>query len=274
MRTYEERPVDWSGHLVLVHDSERQRRIGLAEWAGQGLALGAKVIYIEPAHVPGDRSLLGLLEEHGVDVDVALVRGQLQVFPASEQTYSPAWQDDKVDEALEDGYPMVWWSGEATTAWSVMSPAEHADVEWATDAMCSSRPVSVLCQYGAHLPQATLQTVCAMHGGGVRGPQLRTSPVPGGVEVAGSVDASNEKVLRSALVAAAATSGGADTFTVELSGLEFLDVAGARAFVTGTAPHRLEGGKVSLRAPQQPVDSLLRLLRVHEADGFEVEGTS
>ncbi len=120
-----------------------------------------------------------------------------------------------------------------------------------------------------------LETVCAMHGAGVRESQLRTRPIPGGLAIAGSVDASNERILRSALVAAAATSASEDgSLCIELSELEFLDVAGARAFLTGTTPHRIKGGSVRLRGPRQPVDSLLHLLRVGRADGFVVEGPS
>jgi anti-anti-sigma regulatory factor len=274
MQRYDGRPVDWGGHLVLVHDTERQRRIGLAAWARRSLDLGAKVLYIEPANEPGDRSLLNLLRDHAVPVDDALESGQLEVFTASEEAYSPEWQEDVVDKALAAGYPTVAWSGAATTAWSVMSPSTHAEIEWATDELCRTRPVSVLCQYAATLPQATLQTVCAMHGAGVRESQLRTRPVPGGLELAGSVDASNERILRSALVAAAATApsdGGA--FSIDLSRLEFLDVAGARAFVTGTTPHRIKGGRVRLKGPRGPVDTLLHLLQVERTDGFEVETT-
>lgn len=275
LRRYDGRPVDWDGHVALFHDTERQRRIGVAEWARRGLELGAKVIYIEPPDEPDDRRLVDLLAEHAVDVADALARGRLEVFSASRESYSPAWQDSKVDEALEAGYPAVWWSGEARTAWGVMTPSAHADTEWETDAMCQARPVSVLCQYEASLPQAMLQTVCAMHGAGVRESQFQTSPVQGGVAVAGSVDASNERLLRSALVAATArATTEARAFTIELRDLEFLDVAGARAFMTGTTSHRIHGGTVRLSGPRRPVDSLLQLLGIHQADGFELKGAT
>ena len=58
---------------------------------------------------------------------------------------------------------------------------------------------------------------------------------------------------------------------VDLAGLEFLDVSGAKALITGTTSHRISKGTVRLLAAQPPVDQLLRLLGAHEAEGFEME---
>ena len=273
MRWFDRRPVDWDGHLVLVHDNEQERRAGVAAWTRRGLDLGAKIIYIEPPDQPPERSFLGVLRDRAVAVDGALARGQIQVFTADEEVYCPDWQDDVVETELAAGYSSVRWSGEATTAWSVMTPSVHADIEWATDQLCDTRPVSILCQYSAQLPQAMLQTVCAMHGAGIRESQLETSPIRGGVALSGSVDASNQRVLRTALLAASAVAPERSTVLVDLSGLDFLDVAGARAFLTGTTTHRIRGGSITLRAPQRPVESLLRLLRVDRADGFRLEAS-
>jgi len=263
---------EWDGHRVLVHDNERQRRTGVAAWVRRGLEVGAKILYIEPSHEPADRSLTGLLREHAVDADAARERGQLEVRAATPDAYDPSWQAEVVEESLAAGYPSVRWSGESTTAWSVMSPSAHAEVEWATDQLCEEQPVSILCQYSAGLPQTTLQSVCAAHGGGMRETQLRTTPIPEGVALSGAVDAANQRLLRCALVAATASTDDRSVFVVDLSELEFLDVAGARAFLTGTTGHRIRRGTVRLRAPQRPVESVLRLLRVDVADGFEVEG--
>lgn len=272
MESFDGRQADWDGHLVLVHDNERQRRNGVAAWVRRGLDLGAKIVYIEPTDVPAHRSFDGLLKEHAVDVGEAFESGQIEVFAAAPDVYEPAWQSKVVEAALAAGYPSVRWSGEAATAWSVMSPSAHADIELATDRLCQEQPVSILCQYPADLPQPTLQVVCAMHGAGAREAQLRTSPVPEGVALAGSVDASNQRLLRSALIAASSSTADRSVFVIDLRELEFLDVAGARAFLTGTTGHRIRRGTVCLRGPQRPVESVLRLLRVDVADGFEVEG--
>lgn len=274
MEPVDGRPVGWDGHLVLVHHNEQQRRAGVAAWARRGLDLGAKILYLEPAEEPSERSFRSVLDEHGVDSDGAWDRGQVQVLPANDETYSPIWQAGVVDEALADGFGTVRWSGEATTAWRVMRPSVHARIEWAADELCRSRPVSSLCQYSAGLTQPTLQTVCAMHAGGLRQSLLQTYPIPEGIAVAGEVDRSNERLLRSALTAAAATRSSGEPLVVDLAGLGFLDVAGARALLTGTTNHRIDGGCVRLRAAQRPVDRVLRLLGVDRETGFRMEALS
>ena len=111
----------WDGHLVLVHSDERQRRAGVVAWVRRGLELGAKILYIEPVDEPAERALISVLKQHELNVDRAVDRGQLQVLPADELTYSTTWQAGTVDAALAEGYPTVRWSAEAETAWGVMS---------------------------------------------------------------------------------------------------------------------------------------------------------
>jgi anti-anti-sigma factor len=270
MRYYAEYPSHWCGHVLLVHNSEEQRRAGLATWARHSLDTGAKVLYVEPPHENARQTFLEVLTAHGVPAADALQRGQLEVFAATEQTYDATWQDAKVDEALAAGYPTVRWSGAAETAWGVMTPSAHGDVEWATDRLCEERPVSVLCQYPSNLPRATLETVSAMHAAGVREAFLRVTPVEGGVAIAGSVDIANERTLRIALRAAAATRSEHGVLVVDLLDLDFLDVAGARAFLTGTTSHRIGGGTLRLQRPRGVVASVLQLLRVDAVPGFEV----
>ena len=268
-------PPSWDGHLVLVHHNEQQRRTGVAAWARRGLELGAKLLYIEAPEEPVERSFTTVLDEHGLDAAGAAGDGQLEVFPADDSHYSPTWQASVVDDTLADGYPAVFWSGEAFTAWDVMPPSTHAAIEWTTDELCRERPVSVLCQYPGALAQATLQTVLAQHGAGMREALLHTSRIPYGIALAGEVDRSNERLLRAALGAAAATAapdGG--TFVIDLRHVGFLDVAGARALLTGTTNHRLGGGAVHLQAAQRHVERVLRLLDVHRADGFSMEEAS
>lgn len=274
MRCYGEYPADWSGHVLLVHNSEEQRRAGVAAWVRHSLDARAKVLYVEPPHENARQTLLEALTARGVPAADAVQRGQLEVVVASEQTYEAAWQDAQVDAALAEGYPSVRWSGAAETAWGLMTSQEHANVEWDTDRLCEERPVSVLCQYPSHLPRATLETVCAMHAAGVREAFLRVTPVDGGVAVAGSVDIANERTLRTALTSAAATRSQHGVLVVDLAGLDFLDVAGARAFLTGTASHRIAGGTVRLQRPHGVVESVLYLLRVDAVTGLEVKTAS
>jgi anti-anti-sigma factor len=260
---------------MLVHSDEQQRRAGVVDWVRRGLELGAKILYTEPADEPAERALVNVLEQHELYVDRAVDRGQLQVVPADDVTYSTTWQVGTIDAALAAGYPTVRWSAEAETAWMIMSPTEHADIEWATDQLCRCRPVSILCQYPSSLTLATMQTVCAMHGCRVRESLLHTFSIPGGIALAGEVDVSNEAILRSSLTAACgAAEVGHRSVVVDLSRLTFLDVAGARALLTGTAAHRENGGSVLLLAARPPVRRILRLLGVDREPGCIVEESS
>jgi len=170
-----------------------------------------------------------------------------------------------------DGHLLLVHSSERQRGRLQLLPADaHADVERAKDEFCRTRPVSFLCQYSATLEPAALQTACRMHGSGVRERLFRTSPVPGGIALEGEVDVSNEAVLRSCLMAAAAQAGGAG-FVVDLSRLRFLDVAGVRTLLTATSAHRTNGGSVLLRAAQPPVDRMLTLLDIDQVPGCIVE---
>jgi len=262
----------WDGHLVLVHESERQRRVGVAAWVRRGLDLNAKILYIERPDEPVSRSVRSVLRDHRVDVDDAVARGQLQVFCADdERVFDATWQTGVLRRALADGYSTVRWADEAMTAWTVMQPEKHASLEWATDERCRSRQVSVLCQYPFDLMEATMQTVCAMHGDGVCGSLVRTSPVHGGLAVVGEVDWSNARLLHSALAAASVVTPGRDgPFVLDLGELTFIDVAGIRAIVSGTSAYRATGGTVILRAVRPSVSRLLELLEVDDVRGIAV----
>jgi anti-anti-sigma factor len=260
-------PQMWDGHLLLVHSSEQQRRAGVVAWVRRGLDLGAKILYIEPVDVPAERSLMQVLGASNIDVREAVGRGQLQVLPADGQAFDTNLRARSIDDAVAEGYPMVRCSGEASTAWGVMSSTAHANLEWATDELCRTRALSILCQYSADLEPGTLRIACAMHGGGVRASELSAWPIPGGIALAGEVDVCNEGVLRSSLMAAVSAEEGGGRFVVDLSRLAFLDVSGVRALLTGTSAYRLNGGSLVLRAANPPVDRILGLLEVEREQG-------
>jgi anti-anti-sigma factor len=273
MEAVDRRSASWDGHLLLVHEGEPQRRAGVTAWTRRGLELGAKILYIEPPDEPPERSYVGVLGEGGVDADVLVEHGQLQVFSADDdRVYDAAWQTSVIDDALSDGYPTVRMSGEARTAWSLMPAMVHAGIERATDELCHALPVSVLCQYPSDLTEAALQDACDMHRDGLREALVQTCPTPGGMAVAGEIDHSNARIVHSALAAATATRPeGAAPFIVGLGAVDFLDVAGARALLTGTTPYRARGGMVRVLDIQAPVGRLLRLLGVDRFDGVSLE---
>ena len=271
MQPWHGRGIDWDGHVLLIHASEPERRAGVVSWVRRGLESDSRIVYLEAADEPADRSLLGVLATHHVDVTRAVDRGQLQVVDPAVGVGS-AWQTALVEEGLRAGYPAVRLAGEARTSWQVMQLEDHADAERMADELCRSRPVSILCQYPSDAEASILEKACAMHGAGVRGAKLLTVPLPDGVAVAGEIDVSNVRIVRSAVAAACgADPEGHPTVVVDLTRLSFIDVAGARALLTATAAHRDQGGVVWLRDAQPTVDRLLRQLGVDTFAGVTLK---
>lgn len=255
-------------HVLLLHHTETQRRSGVLAWVRRGLRVGAKLIYTEPADAE-DRSL-GTLVEAQPEAQEALERGQVEILQADVRTYDPDWQLRKVQDALDGGYPAVHWSAEASTAWSVMSRVEHLELERNADALCRSIPLSFMCQYSAQESERMLPTLCATHTSGVVDPLLRVLHDGDDVVLAGEVDPSNRDTVASFLDVT--TSGRpADPLVVDLSDLDFLDVSGVRALMTGTNRFRSRGGSVRLRDPRRHVERIGRLVLCTPAHGFTVE---
>lgn len=269
MKPLDRRP-DYEGHFLLLYHEESFRRTGVAAWLRRGLELGAKILYIElPGELPV-RALSGLVQDQP-DAGEAVERGQIQVIPADRTAYDPVWQAGVVKDALRQGYPSVRLSAEATTAWSVMPRARHADVERTIDQMCQSLPVSVMCQYPALDSMEVLGPVSTAHGSGLRERLFQAMPFEGGLAVAGEVDTSNHDILRALLQAATAATD-RDPFVVDLNELDFLDVRGVGALMAGTAAYRSRGGHVRLQAPKPPVDRLIRLLGIDRSRGVLTKG--
>lgn len=262
---------EWDGHLLLLYDEEPQRRAGVTAWVRRGLELGARILYTEPGDGPPDRSLRGVLRDEP-DALAAMARGQIEVVPAAPAAYEPSFIEATVDRALAEGYPSVRWSGDASTAWSVVPRSRHEVVEQATEELCASRPLSVLCQYAASEATAALGMLSQTHGAGVREQLLRAVPVPGGLALAGDLEASNQEVLRSLLATTTGASEG-DSFVLDLAAVDFLDLPGVRALMFGTADFRDRGGLVRLQAPPRHVAQLLHLLGVDHEPGLVMRGT-
>lgn len=256
---------------MLLYDEEPQRRAGVTSWVRRGLELGSKILYTQPPDDPADEGLPALLQGYA-DALEALARGQIQVVPADSSTYDPGFIETVVDGALTEGYPSVRWSGDASTALGVMSPDEHETLEQATDQLCATRPLSVLCQYPARESRDALGFLSRAHGAGLREQRFQAVPVEGGLAVAGELDATNYELLRILLISATAGAGH-DPFVLDLSRVDFLDLPGARALLVGTLDHRSGGGRVRLHAPQPHVAHLVRLLGLDQAEGVDVEET-
>lgn len=257
--------LGWDGHLGLLHSSEAFRRAAVTSWARRGLEQDAKIVHAEA----GDGDVVhGVFGRNGVEVAAGNGQGRLQAL-ALEEFYVPAAQSKLVDAALDEGYSSVWLLASRAGALSVLSPQGYAEFERAMEALCASRPVSVLCQYDrAALTGQGMQEATDRHLQGVRELQLQTAVGKNVLLLVGQVDLANADLLASAL--RTATEQMAQVFWVDMGGLSFLDITGCRALVEGTAGFRDAGGSLRLASPQPAVRRVLRLLGVHQQHGLEM----
>ena len=257
--------LGWDGHLVLLHSSEAFRRAAVASWTRRGLEQDAKIVYAEAADGDVVHAVSG---RNGADGAAGNGHGRLHAL-ALEAFYVPTAQAKLVDAALDEGYSSVWVLASREAALSVVSPQGYAEFERAMEALCASRPLSVLCQYDwAALTGQGLQEATDRHLEGVRELQLHTAAGKNLLRLVGQVDLANSDLLAHAL--RRATEQKAPVFWVDLGGLSFLDVTGCRALVEGTAGFRDGGGYLRLTSPQPAVHRVLRLLGVHQQHGLEM----
>ena len=253
-----------------MYGEDSERRAGLVAWVRRGLDLDAKILCTEPPGALTAGSVAGLLRDDP-EALAAMGRGQVEVVPADRSAYEPAFVTTVVERALREGYPCVRWAGDATTAWRLMSRRRHRLVEQATDRLCRTRPLSVLCQYPHPEAHRTIGFLGRAHASGMRGELFQVAWEDGGLAVAGELDITNHHTLRH-LLETTTSAARSDPFVLDLSGVSFLDLPGARALLLGTLDHRNRGGRVRVQAAQPHVAELVRLLGIDEVDGILLEG--
>jgi anti-anti-sigma factor len=253
----------WGGHVLLLYVNEHHRLTTLAGWVRSGLDRGDKVLYPE---APGDRDFVRGLAECGLDVAEAADRGQLTGLPLGEY-YPEEGQAVLVDTALDEGYAAVRFSAEAGLARSHLSEDRYLTVERDIEELCTTRPVSAMCQYDAGRTRLD-ELVGAMgsHPRLVDHDELRLDQRPGRIVLEGEASLVSSDMLEVALECACAASR-VGSLSVDLSGLDFIDVAACRALMLGSATLRESGGHLYLERPRPPVRRTLRLLGVERLDG-------
>ena len=254
---------------MLLYRTEDERREAVTAWVRRGLDLGEKVVYSE-GDVPPQRSLFTILESRGVDAASLASEGRLEVLPLDE--FFPAkGQDRIVDRALAEGFASVRLSSEADAALTILSPDGYHKIEWNLDRMCRTQPVSAMCQYARSKTFGDApRDAVAIHLTGVRESEFGTFPDEHGLALRGEIDLSNADVLAAAVEVA--TRPEEQVVCLDLGGLEFLDAAGCRVLVTGSANFRRTGGLMLLVAPQPQVERTMRLLGLDELPGVEIVG--
>jgi anti-anti-sigma factor len=261
----------WDGHVGLLYRSERDHDALVAAWMRRGLDRGEKVVLTRG---PGEAEdpFVQLFAEAGVDPTQAGLDGQLVSLPP-EQFYPPQGQEELIARAFAEGFSGVRLSAQASTALSIMSERGYLAAEQAMDRNCRSGSVSVLCAYARPAPtDQPLRGTLATHSDGVRSVGLSSARIERGVSVYGEVDLDTRDVLAAALDAAVWTLAAAEELVLDLSGLDFIDVAGARTLLGATGDFREAGGRLVLERPQRPVARALRLLGVDRARGLQLLG--
>jgi anti-anti-sigma factor len=259
----------WDGHLVLLFHSKPDHDAGVAAWIRRGLDRGEKVVLTRPPGELEDRVQL-LREDAGEHRGEERRAGQVVGLPP-EEFYSPRGQDELISRAFAEGFSGVRISAQASTALSIMSERDYLTAEQAMDRNCRDGSVSVLCAYARPAPtEQPLLSTLATHSEGVRAAGFSSLRAPSGVRLFGEVDLVTRDVLAAALEAALGTRTAPDELVLDLAGLDFIDVAGARVLLRSTADFRAAGGRVVLQGTQRPVVRALRLLDVDRAPGVRL----
>jgi anti-anti-sigma regulatory factor len=265
----------WDGHLLLLHQSEGDRLVRLAEWVRHGLDGGEKVLYADgpdPAH----SSILDHLRGQGIDVGAATAEGRFELLPLT-AFYPSQGQGVVVDRALDEGFPAVRLSAEVAAALTVLTPQAYRDIEQNMDRLCRTRPVSALCQYGRSTTVGpVLGAAVATHPRGVRELMFDSTASPAGLVLHGEIDVDNADVLAAVLGAAlaAALSSGRDGLRLDLAGLGFLDVAACRAIADTSRVFRATGRRLLLVGPPPLVAWVMGLVGLTDAPGVALVGSA
>nr|WP_240942724.1 MEDS domain-containing protein [Planosporangium thailandense] len=255
-----------------MHGSEAERLSSLTAWIRRGLDRGDKVICAEGPR-PAGGSVLDLVDGHGADLAAAAVAsGQLAALP-SDRFYPQGDQEAVVEQALAEGFPSVRLAADATAAFGTQPWPAHLDIERTIDRLCRTGPVSAVCQY-AHpkIEPTMLRELIEVHRYRLCNAALSVAADPRGLTVSGEIDRRNAEVFATAVDSA--VTGGERVLRLDLSGLEFMDVAACRQLLYATDDFRRLGGHVVLASPQWMVSWTLRLLGVDQFTGIELAGVS
>jgi anti-anti-sigma factor len=268
------RSFGWDGHLLLLHHNERERRHGIAAWVRRGFERGDKVIYADQDVAAASEVLHQTLGESGLDAHLASRAGQLQVLHLHEFVL-PHGPRAVVERALAEGYHGVRVSGETDRVAAAQPPGySYTRTEQLIGDLCRHRTVHVLCQLpssrvlprlrgrqvrhsqpGAGIPP--FDDIASAHGGGVCGGALQSRPMRDGVALSGEIDSMNAQLAEAVVRAAMRSSG--PYFRLDLTGVTFMDIRGARAIANQLEQVRRVGGCLMVRCGGGP-ERVLRLL--------------
>lgn len=257
-------------HLCWVHDDDAAFDLAVRAFLAGGLARGDRLLCV------GERAIAtldGAAADLG-DVDALVTRGALETMTI-EEAYAAAgplaadrqraFYDAATRRALADGYRGLRVVADLSEL--AVDPAQHEELlRWehaADDLMASGGGMSALCAYRSDLPPALLGDVLSVHPLGRAAGSLTPYRLffdDGCLVLSGSVD-----TFTAARLAAQLAAGPSRPHTVlDLSGLEFLDVAGCRALAGWASALLTRGVPVEIRGASALVQRMWRIVGFDE----------
>ncbi|WP_346120642.1 MEDS domain-containing protein [Micromonospora coerulea] len=260
-------------HACWVYTSPDEHRRVLTDYLSRGLARNERVLFLAS---PPERAPLAIeyLLDAGVPFDVPLAEGQL-VIGAAEEAYLVDGRFDgddrlrayaaQVRAAVDDGYLGLRVAAELS--WLQGCPdARHSwpGYELRADLLAARLPFTALCIYdGRRWKPDELALIESVHQVNVSvrpGPPLirfRVCASPDGVLcLGGELDFTHADRLVPALTTAALA---AERPMLDVSGLEFVDVAGMRALVRACRAVADLRGLVTIRGASRAFQRLWQL---------------
>ncbi|MFJ4716234.1 MEDS domain-containing protein [Streptomyces sp. NPDC088785] len=244
-------------HLCLAFADDAEQRRVMTTYLLTGLERGERVLYFADQTAPDQ--VFDWLREAGTDPTAALDSGQLMVTTADESYLADGPFDadamvaalhQEVTESLAAGYTGLRVSGEMSWALRDVPGAERmGEYERKVNDVFAGHAASAICQYDARrFDAATLHAFDQRHPGTVAQQPLHTSSalrlLPSlrdgrqCLRVIGDVDYYYAPMLSSALEKIMSWPG---DLTVDMSALQFIDLAGVRALAR--TAERLPAGR-------------------------------
>lgn len=232
-------------HLCLAFADDAEQRRVVTSYVSAGLERGERVLYFADGRDP--RQVLGWLGAAGTDPQRAVESGRLQVTTAGASYLATGSFDAEamadglrreVEDSLAAGHRGFRVSGEMGWALRDVPGTDQLErYEKRVTEVFAGRSASAVCQYDARLfPPAALDAFDRAHPGAVEQEELHAVPglrlVPSfragqrALRVVGTVDHRATDALAAALETTLEWPG--DVW-VDMSALEFIDLAGVRA---------------------------------------------
>jgi anti-anti-sigma regulatory factor len=239
-RTRQVRKVRLGDHLCLPFSSDDEQREVLTTYILDGLARGERVIYYAGRTAPDQ--IGAWLAATGVDTGRIVDEGRLDIRRFEpDVVITTLWVE--VRQTRDAGYPGLRISSEMTSdVRPVTGRQALIEYENRLARVFDSGEVAAICQYDRRLfDQAAVTGVIDCHPRVVQidplhdDRRLRITPTfePRGLRVAGAVDLTTSGALASTL--RLATNWPEPDLHIDLSELEFIDVAGVRTIVRAAA---------------------------------------